>query len=353
MITEFSRKSWLNYSILLIGGYRTLPLAEVKAVLESEDISFKILELDNSLLRISIESPPYPLKTRSSMTRLCCIELGCGRASYEEIIETTKNIDWSIIDGKSFSVRVYKYGNVTLTEKSYLIERKVGGIILRSTVGSRVDIERPDIKVIVLISSKSFSMGLLLFEREKGISTRRPKLRPFFHPSSLDSMLARALVNLSRCKSGDVLLDPFVGTGSIIVEAALIGCEAIGIDINASTVKGCLKNCVFYEVYKVTNALNADATVWPLREHSINRIVTDPPYGRISSTRGKRAHELIRGLLDMTQRVLCDHGMLVFMHPRDSKLEKAINEYSFKLIEEHEIRVHKGLTRVVKVVKFD
>jgi len=353
MTARFTSKSWLNYSLLLTGGYGTLPLAEVRAILEAEDIAFKILEARNGLLRIKAKTAPIPLKSRSSMVRLCCLELGSGNTQHNEIIKVAKDIDWSIINDKSFSVRVYKYGRVMLTERSPIIEKEIGEVILRSIPNSRVSIKRPEVKVIVLISNESFSIGLLLFERREKISARRPRLRPFFHPSSLDATLARALVNLSRCRFGEVLLDPFVGTGSIIIEAALIGCNAIGVDINTLMVKGCFKNCVFYEVHQVTDVLCSDALIYPLRDCSIDRIVTDPPYGRISSTHGRRSQDLIKGLLDLAQETLRRHGVLVFMHPRDTRLENIVSEYGVKVMEEYEIRIHKGLTRVIKVIKFD
>ena len=48
---------------------------------------------------------------------------------------------------------------------------------------------------------------------------RRPRARPFFHPAAIFPKLSRALVNLSRVGAGEVFLDPFCGTGSLLLEA--------------------------------------------------------------------------------------------------------------------------------------
>jgi len=48
-----------------------------------------------------------------------------------------------------------------------------------------------------------------------------------FHPQMI-----RALLNIIKIKSGETLLDPFVGSGTAILEAQLLGIDGIGIDIS-------------------------------------------------------------------------------------------------------------------------
>ncbi len=48
-----------------------------------------------------------------------------------------------------------------------------------------------------------------------------------FHPQMI-----KALINWMGLKKGDVLLDPFVGSGTALVEAKTIGVDSIGIDID-------------------------------------------------------------------------------------------------------------------------
>lgn len=48
-----------------------------------------------------------------------------------------------------------------------------------------------------------------------------------FHPQMI-----KALINYIGLKEGDVLLDPFVGSGTALIEAKTIGVDSIGIDIN-------------------------------------------------------------------------------------------------------------------------
>lgn len=48
-----------------------------------------------------------------------------------------------------------------------------------------------------------------------------------FHPQMI-----RALLNIIQMKEGETLLDPFVGSGTAVLEAQLLGINAIGIDIS-------------------------------------------------------------------------------------------------------------------------
>jgi len=53
---------------------------------------------------------------------------------------------------------------------------------------------------------------------------------------------AKALVNLSEVKQGDVLLDPFCGIGTILQEAVLNGIKIFGVDINKECVDASRQN---------------------------------------------------------------------------------------------------------------
>jgi tRNA G10 N-methylase Trm11 len=48
-----------------------------------------------------------------------------------------------------------------------------------------------------------------------------------FHPQMI-----RALMNIIGLKRGDLVLDPFIGSGTTALEAQLLGINCIGIDIS-------------------------------------------------------------------------------------------------------------------------
>ena len=112
---------------------------------------------------------------------------------------------------------------------------KIGAILAK---GRKVDLERPDNEVRLLLSDR-----LHIFISQKSIDRssfelRKVAERPFFSPVSLHPRYARALVNLTRAKRGQRLLDPFCGTGGILLEAASIGLRVSGSDISPEMVEG-------------------------------------------------------------------------------------------------------------------
>jgi tRNA G10 N-methylase Trm11 len=67
----------------------------------------------------------------------------------------------------------------------------------------------------------------------------KPNQRKIF---GMPPRLARMMVNLSACKSGKVLLDPFCGVGTILQEALLEKAIVVGMDVNPWCVKAATEN---------------------------------------------------------------------------------------------------------------
>ena len=180
---------------------------------------------------------------------------------------------------------------------------------------------------------------------------RRPSIRPFFRSIALPVYLSRLLINLSRVKEGMTFLDPFCGTGSILIEAALMGLRTIGLDLNWEMARGSIKNLRSYEL-KIPFTVAGDALNLPLPDSSVDAIATDPPYGRAASTYGEKVKEVYNGFLREAYRVLRDKRYLVFMAPSwlAKHVEKLLCRYGFILCRKHHMYVHGGLTRIIYVV---
>lgn len=58
----------------------------------------------------------------------------------------------------------------------------------------------------------------------------------------LPPKLAQIILNMAQVKSGDKLLDPFCGTGVILQEALLMGCNAYGTDLEPRMIEYTLEN---------------------------------------------------------------------------------------------------------------
>jgi tRNA (guanine10-N2)-dimethyltransferase len=177
---------------------------------------------------------------------------------------------------------------------------------------------------------------------------RTPRKKPFFHPSSLQPKLARCMVNLSRAREGHIVLDPFCGTGTILIEAGLMDIETVGIDLREDMVVGAKRNLTYYGV-KNHNLIIANALKIPLKH--VDRIVTDPPYGRCATTMGRTALEVFENCLNEAIDLLPPEGYICIASPKTLNIRDLGKAVGFKLVEKYSVYVHRSLTRDIAVLK--
>ena len=176
-------------------------------------------------------------------------------------------------------------------------------------------------------------------------SRRRPRSRPFFHPSAIFPKLSRALVNLTRCGRGDAFLEPFVGTGSIAIEASLVGADVVAVDMADLMARGALSNMRHFE-QEWMGIVRADSARLPIR--GVRAVATDIPYGRASSAHGRSPEEMLELLLPELARAMEPGSFLVLMHPQSLLVQP---KPDFAMLEEHHLHVHKLLTRTITVLR--
>ena len=339
---------------LLSGEHPTLPHAEARAILEAEGFYFKAIEELDQLLRLDCD-PACSRKVilRASMTRACCLEIFSCPAEEEEILEKASDapLHEYIKPGQSVRVRVKRvksYGRELSISK---LERDLGAIVLKAAEGLKVDLRKPDIDFLGVITEKRFFFGLKLSEAYKpGFSRRRPSRRPFFHPSAMMPKLARCMVNLARARPGELVLDPFCGTGSILIEAALIGCSALGLDISSRMTFGALLNARFVGV-EIYGLSVADALKPPLKPNAVDRIITDPPYGRSASTTGLDVRDLYERFLYVLPELLPKRKTACLAAPSWLGLSEIASNAGLRPLEAFSVFVHSGLARELVVLQ--
>jgi tRNA (guanine10-N2)-dimethyltransferase len=156
------------------------------------------------------------------------------------------------------------------------------------------------------------------------------------------------MCNLAGVRAGDTVLDPFCGGGGILCEASYIGASVIGVDLSWKLLMGSKKN--LREINGEFSIIQADAQNLPIR--SVDRIVTDPPYGRASSTRGNIAINLVESLLDNAESILQANGVcLCISGDSEMKLVQLVQDKGFNIARHITMRVHSGLNRDIIAVK--
>ncbi len=180
----------------------------------------------------------------------------------------------------------------------------------------------------------------------KSFMERKPSSRPFFRSIAMPVQLSRILVNLSRLRPGDVFLDPFCGTGSIVIEAYLVGGKPIGIDINWDIVKGARLNLKHYHMPS-SEIILSDARAAKLKH--VHAIATDPPYGRSASTYGEDVKKLYMDFISNASNILLSKKYMVFMAPvwLEKYIDEVLCDKGFILRRKYYMYVHSALTRIV------
>ena len=197
--------------------------------------------------------------------------------------------DISIPEG-TFAVRGKRFEGMMKDIDSQDVIRKLGGILSKT---NDVNLREPQNEVRILMSDR---LHVFLGERKIDrdiLETRKVGERPFFSPISLHPRYARALINLTGVKKGGTVLDPFCGTGGIVIEAGFMGMKAIASDFDPEMIAGTEENMDYYGL-KMFDSDVIDISDIADRFGEVDAIATDPPYGRSTHTGGEDIESIYR-----------------------------------------------------------
>jgi tRNA (guanine10-N2)-dimethyltransferase len=335
---------------LLSGEHEDLPLSELKAILETEDYPYAIVEKLEQVVRLEAESGCIDvLKRRAAFTRLCAQELFTCEAKIASIIKALRatRLDQVLHENESFVVRVRHVREYSSEIDGMVLEQKLGELILEQALQVKVKLRNPDKTLIGILTNGKFAFGIKLAEiPATPFVDRRPRKRPFFHPSAMQAKLARCMVNLAHPKMGNLVLDPFCGTGTMLIEAALIGCRVIGLDVQRRMARGTLRNMKHFKV-EPEGIIVTDARTLPINRFDC--VVTDPPYGTSSTTLKRTTKQIVEEILAAVHDLLEKNRRICIAAPKKLNIVQTGVGLGYKHIESHFVYVHRSLTREIVV----
>jgi tRNA (guanine10-N2)-dimethyltransferase len=335
---------------LLSGEHETLPAYELEAILEAEDHAFEMLEKLDQALRVETDLRCVDaIERRAAFTRLCGLELFSCEAETSTILRTmlSTNIEEVLKDNESFAVRVKRIKTYVSDIEGMVLEGKLGELVLNQRAGARVSLKNPNKTFIGILTDRRFIFGVKLAEiPPKPFVERRPGRKPFFHPSAMPAKLARCMVNLAKARAGALVLDPFCGTGGMLVEAALMGCRVLGLDVQRRMVRGSIKNLAHFNT-KPEGIMVADARNPPITK--VDCVVTDPPYGRSATTLKRSTRQIVEEVLESVQDMLGRGHRICMAAPKTLNIAAIGTDSGYKHLESHFVYVHRSLTREIAV----
>lgn len=216
--------------------------------------------------------------------------------------------------------------------------------------GGRVDLERPQRRFwwYADVTGTDRLLEEVGTVDRPATSARRISALPFQRPIGLAPRLARAAANLARIRPGDRVVDPFLGTGALLAEAALFGARVTGIDLEAEMVRGANRNFSHLGVSAERLIVGDSSTVeFPGSDGPFDALLTDPPYGRASSTRGEAAAALLDRVLPAWAGRLSPTAYAVVILPGGP--DPLVDPWRRRLAVP--VRVHRSLTREFRVYR--
>ena len=339
-----------NLFFLLSGENETLPAAELTAILEAEAYAFKLTEKLDQVVRLETDAESISVvQGRAAYTRVSALELFACAADEAAIAEAAESVNFQtfLSQGETFAVRVHRVREHSAKTETMKIERSLGRQILQNTTKTRVNLKTPRKTFIGILTSGKLVFGIKLAEAQiKTFSERRPRKKPFFHPSAMSSKLARCMVNLAHAKTSDLVLDPFCGTGSTLIEGALISCRVLGVDAQKRMIVGCRKNLKHFDV-TAEGLVVADARKLPFTR--VDCVVTDPPYGRSASTLRSTTKAVVEAVLFSSQALLAKGQRICIASPKTLHISRLGVQLGYTHVESHFAYVHRTLTREIAV----
>ena len=332
----------------LSGEHSVIPCAEVIGVLEAEGIDFLIHRRFDQLLIIKTCTSNIPLMDvltrRLAMAWHILQVSGICDAAQPDIIKMVESVEIDHNRSLTYRIRTKKIKRKNEISSDDL-ERGIGKVFYDN--GYKADLKNPDVEYRAVLSDGKCIFGKILGSIDRSaFEHRNPSNKPFFYPGVIMPRLARAMVNIGRTKHGSIVLDPYCGTGGILVEAGLVGAVTLGCDIQKKIIMGGQMNLDYYSVnYSI---LLQDAGNMALGDECVDCIVTDPPYGRSAIIQAQSLDHLMRYSLKEMYRVLRSGGRAVVVsqcHPEDLAVE-----VGFHVVDVYIQRVHRSLTRRITVL---
>lgn len=353
----------MEITVILSQENETLPKAELIARLETLDIHYEIIEEYLGLIQLEVDAGIDDI-----------VELGSHLSYSHEILQTIKKttpdelekavetIDWKNYVKGSFKVRVKKMNQGSVHRNS--LERTIGAYIKKISQ-QPVSLENADCTIKLVFTdpvqvvnehkevstvkyNKIMISSSIIKQDKKHFFDTKPHKRPYFHPGSMSPKLACCMVNLAHVHEHDVVLDPFCGTGGILIEAGLRNTTIIGSDIEKHMVEGTKLNLT-HEGITNFNIMWEDVRNLEFNE-VVDAVAMDPPYGISTTLGGDDTKQLYNEALIAISKHLKLNGYICMASPHYIDLYEVIEGTDLQIIQQHSIRMHKSLTRIITVL---
>ncbi len=300
-----------------------LAVDEITAIAKMYD-RFSKIKIISNLIIIQSKTNWNKISQRASFVKISgqILRKMSGLFLDEDNFEILKN-------AKTFVCRI-----INLSSNQFNIpelENSMGDMISKFS-HAKVNLKNPDITVYLIFTNTENFFG---FSKKMKENNRPKKVKK--HPHELDWKLTRVMINLIGLKEGEIVCDPFCGTGTTLLEAESMKIHGIGLDFDE-------KMCKISKENLRANGHNSEILKSDFKEivnisEKFDGIVTDLPYGRSSKT-SEKPEEILKKFFS----ILPKRKKIVIMYKKEL-------DYNLKLkgLKKYQIYRHKSLTRTILI----
>lgn len=319
-----------DYFFLQRGELVDLGNGELRSLIRCYQPKARIKNLGSRVVLVNGE-----LEIEKIMARAACTKFA------GKLLQVSNKVTGFELNGMMKRYRRFACELVNLSKKHIGMQvlSDLGNYVKEQAPWLDVSLENPDVTVLLIRTEAESVIGLVEHKRAMKGKSESARSRPYFHPVALEPKLCRAMINLAMVKEDNTVLDPFCGTGSIMLEANSMKINAIGCDLSGKMCRGALTNL---RSSKNGFIVNCDALLLPLKMDGIDAIVTDLPYGRAASTLKRSPKELLNEFFDVI-RDMKGKRCCIMCRKGDEQ------EFS-NIVEQYDIYEHRNLTRKLMVV---
>lgn len=216
---NYEKASHIQLMATAAFGLEAIVAREIKA------LGYQVLETENG--RVTFEGPPEAICRSNLWLRTAervLLKVGEFQAnSFDELFEKTKALDWSrwIPENGRFPVngKSVKSQLTSVPDCQAIVKKAVVESLKKQYRKEWFEENQGEYKIeVALLKDKA---TLTIDTSGEGLHKRG--YRKSTHQAPLKETLASAMVQLSFWKPERVLIDPFCGSGTIPIEAAMIG----------------------------------------------------------------------------------------------------------------------------------
>jgi tRNA G10 N-methylase Trm11 len=219
----------------------------------------------------------------------------------------------------------------------------------------------PNAEVLVALGDSSVYIAKTIGVYDSMLQQYRDESRPYISEEiSTSPKVCRTLLTLAGARPGDTILDPFCGSGTLLMEAALLGMKCIGIDIDGNTANGARQNMrwlasdlgesINFTIIK-GDARNVDNLV----KGKIDAVAFEPDLGPVYSERPTKeeAEENILELTKLYRTVLQKLGGILRPEGRIAMSLPVVNAQGGQILVDIEELTRETDFRVMKMLPKD